>query len=1097
LKTGGGVVRREELEAEAAAREAYDQQQDRKLETLNGHYYPLDGYDFGKTLDVKTPNSDDVALLTTYAMTMEGIDDPAEIIENTVIKNEFDGVEFVWNAVTQAWTDWGEGNIVTAGNDHLGVVEGTADPGDGSKDGYVTVHPGGTMRALGVAALKTRMDAAEGNIAAKLDKRTSGVKTMAYTHTGAGQGEIEYSMFESADTRETLVQRGPDGTINIAPGTSGNHGVNYTQLVKKADKESPGFTGVPTAPTATEGTNTDQIATAQFVNKQIAEHNDDELSHNDLFDGKVDKNGTDRLMTAAEGTKLSGIADGAQVNPGAATTSEAGLMSAADKTKLNGVAAGAQVNPGAATTSAAGLMSVADKVKLDGVAAGAQVNPGNATQSAAGLMSAADKTKLDGTAAGAQVNVLEGVQLDGADIAVSGKKVNIVTDASPTADSVKPARSGGVKTAIDAAIDAEESARDAAIGAAIAAEESARNAAIAEAKLSMQIWLKAVATKAELPDPQTLVADINYLCRVMSDTVATNNGVWQRIAGTTVWSYFSDNLDFIDETELAAAISGEATARNTAIAAAVKTTLADAAASDVLPTITSSTFASLFQTIRNCLKWLVGKFNVTTGHVHNGTDSPKIGYANVTGTPTIPVKTTKTPVVDGTAAIGDDTGWATGNHVHPTDTSRAPANVTLNDAAASTTLPAITSTTMAALLQTVRNNLKAIFADAFVTDTRMGNRTLTDAAADSALVPVAEKTLTAWLQSIRNNLKALFGYFTNGIANSAAKWSTARTVSLSGDVTGSASLDGSANAAIAATLAASGVTAGAYGPAAAATPGFGGTFKVPQVTVDAKGRATSIVDRDVTLPANPNTDNRGITQLTGDVTAPLTTNGPAVATLANSGVTDGSYGDGGDTRTLAFSGTFKVPKTHTVDKKGRVTAAEDITLTLPAAPTSVSGNAGTATKLATKRTIAGVSFDGSEAITHFATCSTAAATVAKTVALSNFSLVIGAEITITFTVTNTAANPTLNVNATGAKPIYYRNAAISAGDLAANRTYRFVYDGTQYELIGDLDTSTTYAVATTGANGLMSANDKTKLDSLVSSATAIEDALDLINGEAV
>ncbi len=57
-----------------------------------------------------------------------------------------------------------------------------------------------------------------------------------------------------------------------------------------------------------------------------------------------------------------------------------------------------------ASTSAAGLMSAADKTKLNGIAAGAQVNPGNATQGAAGLMSATDKAKLDGIATGAQVN---------------------------------------------------------------------------------------------------------------------------------------------------------------------------------------------------------------------------------------------------------------------------------------------------------------------------------------------------------------------------------------------------------------------------------------------------------------------------------------------------------------------------------------------------------------------------------------------------------------------------------------------------------------------------------------------------------------------
>ena len=79
--------------------------------------------------------------------------------------------------------------------------------------------------------------------------------------------------------------------------------------------------------------------------------------------------------------------------------------------------------------------------------------------------------------------------------------------------------------------------------------------------------------------------------------------------------------------------------------------------------------------------------------------------------------------------------------------------------------------------------------------------------------------------------------------------------------------------------------------------------------------------------------------------------------------------------------------------------------------------------------------------TPYATCDTAAATAAKVAATtpgSNFSLETGARITVKFTVTNTAANPTLNVNSTGAKAIYYRGSAISAGYLAANRTYEFV-----------------------------------------------------------
>lgn len=95
----------------------------------------------------------------------------------------------------------------------------------------------------------------------------------------------------------------------------------------------------------------------------------------ELQSQKVDKVSgkalSDNNYTSDEKTKLAGIEAGAQVNPGAATTSANGLMSAADKTKLNGIEAGAQVNPGNATTSAAGLMSASDKSKLNGIEAGA------------------------------------------------------------------------------------------------------------------------------------------------------------------------------------------------------------------------------------------------------------------------------------------------------------------------------------------------------------------------------------------------------------------------------------------------------------------------------------------------------------------------------------------------------------------------------------------------------------------------------------------------------------------------------------------------------------------------------------------------------
>ena len=62
-------------------------------------------------------------------------------------------------------------------------------------------------------------------------------------------------------------------------------------------------------------------------------------------------------------------------------------------------------------------------------------------------------------------------------------------------------------------------------------------------------------------------------------------------------------------------------------------------------------------------------------------------------------------------------------------------------------------------------------------------------------------------------------------------------------------------------------------------------------------------------------------------------------------------------------------------------------------------------------------------------------------------------VTVKFSTANTAANPTLNVASTGAKAIYYNGAAIDAKKLQG-RTYSFVYDGSYWQLIGDIDTDT-------------------------------------------
>ena len=405
-----------------------------------------------------------------------------------------------------------------------------------------------------------------------------------------------------------------------------------------------------------------------------------------------------------------------------------------------------------------------------------------------------------------------------------------------------------------------------------------------------------------------------------------------------------------------------------------------------------------------------------------------------------------------------------------------------------------------------------------------------------------------------------------GNAGTATKLATARTITLSGDATASGTFDGSGNLTLATTLKNSGATAGSYGPGANATPAFGASFEVPEVTVDAKGRVTSIAERTVKLPAAPTsiTGNAGTATkwatkrtvdgvqmdgsanvhhygacstaaataekavaLTGFVLAtgavirvkftvtntaanptlnvnatgakPVYYRGAAITagTLAANRTYEFVYngtqyelvGDI-DSNTIYTAGSVapKAAGTAAVGTSAKYAREDHV----HPAQTTVSGNAGSATKLATARTIDGISFDGSATIAHYGTCSTEAATAAKVVACTGFALATGSRITVRFTVTNTAANPTLNVNGTGAKAIRYRNAAVSASYLAANRTYDFVYDGTYYQLVGDVDTNTTYSLATATKDGLMAKADKSKLDGVAAGAEVNQNAFSKI-----
>lgn len=127
--------------------------------------------------------------------------------------------------------------------------------------------------------------------------------------------------------------------------------------------------------------------------------------------------------------------------------------------------------------------------------------------------------------------------------------------------------------------------------------------------------------------------------------------------------------------------------------------------------------------------------------------------------------------------------------------------------------------------------------------------------------------------------------------------------------------------------------------------------------------------------------------------------------------------------------------------------------------------------LYTARTVDGVSFDGSANVTHYCTCYTDSGTVEKIVSVTGFVLEEGARVTVKFSESNTAANPTLNVHSgnayTGAKAIMYRGTSSVSG---SSNYYRwqagdiidFIYDGTNWVMVG-WQTYAYYAESATSA----------------------------------
>ena len=239
---------------------------------------------------------------------------------------------------------------------------------------------------------------------------------------------------------------------------------------------------------------------------------------------------------------------------------------------------------------------------------------------------------------------------------------------------------------------------------------------------------------------------------------------------------------------------------------------------------------------------------------------------------------TTTPKANGTAAVGTETKVARGDHVHPLQTTVS-GNAGSADKVNSNLVVKLNSGTTEGTDMFTFNGSAAKSIN--ITPSAIGAAESSHGThvSFSTTAPKANGTAavgTATTVSRSDHVHPL-QTTVSGNAGTATKFASAQSVVLTGDVTGSASSQ--AGWSVATTLANSGVTAGSYGPSANNAPGSAGTFSVPYVTVDAKGRVTAASSKTITMPTVSKTYSATIgTTWTGSAA-------PYTQTITVSGIT--------------------------------------------------------------------------------------------------------------------------------------------------------------------------------------------------------------------
>ena len=316
---------------------------------------------------------------------------PGSPVDGQIYWDTADDTMYVWSVDGSTWIDLGSSgitNLTFVPDVSEGVV--TSDTG-----GNATIPlADGTNAGLFSAAEKTKLAGIETNakddqVASEVVSSASGNLTSTNVQSALQELQGDIDALESATNNLTITHNASDVDIAIEDGSDIVLNAATTSLagaMTGADKTKLDGIEANAKDDQTAAEVSYDNSTSSLTATNVRDAIDELEQEIDALDAETNN----LTITHNAGDVDIAIENGTDITIDAATTSLSGVMTAADKTKLDGVAAGAQVNVGTTITVVEGATTVAINSSTggnDSIAA--------ATTSLAGVMTAADKTILD------------------------------------------------------------------------------------------------------------------------------------------------------------------------------------------------------------------------------------------------------------------------------------------------------------------------------------------------------------------------------------------------------------------------------------------------------------------------------------------------------------------------------------------------------------------------------------------------------------------------------------------------------------------------------------------------------------------------------